>query len=229
MESKVLSIRFKVTDIAACYKILQAGGFITSEHSPGTAIRLILESSIAQQVKLKVIPELDEEYAIRILEEIGKDEPDEIVQPASLIDTLHELYGGGEVEPNLDKYIKNPETLTEDIEKDFKGPHARVLDELNKVSEPEISLPVEIADEVEEPIEKSVDIWSMTGKPLDELEKISPQDHIIKTYKEDDKGDKKMRENFQKCIEIIYARIPEEQWGTEKAQKLINNLYQEAM
>ena len=38
-----------------------------------------------------------------------------------------------------------------------------------------------------------------------------------------------MKALYKKCIEIIYERVNEGEWGTEKTQRHINNLFQDAM
>ena len=230
MASRVLSVRLEETAIAYCFQLLSDSGVNTARMGMSTAVKLIASGVIAQQLRLGALKEIAAEDAAKWLAKRETDNVPEIsFTTPTLADALKEVAGieGGEEELiTTEQATGEPNTgrTTEEFLADFATR-----------TQPDVGQDVEITDDADMDVvgdtNKARDkLMEMKFTPLTELFIKSPKDRILTGFQDDDAGgSEEQRSLFQRCIEVIYTVMPQEEWGSAKAQQHIQSLYEDVM
>jgi hypothetical protein len=180
------------------------------------AVKIVLETIVAQQEKLGTLDRIDAKTAEVFLEnhsDASSDEPS--------------VNAGVDFGAALRSVAENENR--EAIENSDGNVVERMFQEGRQ---PSIAKPIEVSEEEEEYVEtRDSGIWAVPYMPLADILEVAPDDVVVKKFiaSRGDKPINKMGELLQRCIEVVYKRVDSKTWGTPAVHKMVENLFQDNM
>ena len=197
MPSRVVHVRLDDWALIGCHDILKAGGKPVSDIPIATIVRQVVNALVRNmQLNDRIKTYTDEER----------------------LDRLHELYADDPLD--LDILLSDIVTPSREEEDDI----SEIVREAVRKIESE-GVPQNIASEVKiseaDPIEKvdvtPIDLLTQEFDPFFEFQRKAPKDRFIEWAET-------QNEIAQAAVCIVYTGLPQDLWGSDKAEQMITGL-----
>lgn len=237
MKSKVIAVRLPIATIAHCVDLLDKVGVNTSVLPLSTCVRHCLESAISIELKQGSIELRSDESANLLVENWKKDDPEVFSEAPSsaLLETLR-----SNIPKAFSEELRGPDQDPTDEETDavhmVHNREGESLDptvkalivKMQEESEPDIAQEeTEISEDVETAIKSKDELFTLKFLPFSEIKQTSPKDRLVLGFEDSkENADEETSDLYQRCIELIYLKLPADEWGTERAQKLVEDLFE---
>ena len=201
MPSRVVHVRLDDWAIIGCHDILKTGGKLADSISMSTMVRQVVNALVRNMQVSDKIPTYTQDERYDRLEEMYKEdilELDTILTPAEI---------QGVVESVEDSEIS-------DIVREAVG-------RIESAGEPQhISQEVTIAEATDElvPEPESVNLMHQMCTPFSVIKKRAPKDRLVEWAVEQD------NKIIKQAVAILYTGLPQELWGSNKAEEMIGGL-----
>ena len=196
--TRVIHLRLKDESLLGCMDLLEQAGMTTKDLPKATIVARSIEALISQLIQNKKLPD----YANPTAELESRFKiTTEVMLPSVTI-------------PEITEEHPIPDTTLRDMIK------SRV-DQLTKPAD--LSLPEETFNEnfevgeVKDMLSKPINIAETDMMPMDAIKQIAPKDR----YVEESEGNNLMAI----AVQIVYAQLPAQDWGSEMAGTLITPIY----
>ena len=202
MPSRVIHIRLDDWALLGCHDIVKSADKEVSNMPMATIVRHVVNALVRNMQMSEKIPVYNREDRLDRLQELYSDEP------LKLDVTLD----------NIDVELSDESTRDAEIDQIV----IEALKKIGEEGEPEdISKPVEISESsIPEGVTvvTAVDIMTQECEPFSSFKKKAPKDRFIEWAEAQDNS------IIQQAVAIIYTGLPQELWGSDKAEFMIAGL-----
>ena len=198
MTSRVVHVRLDDWALIGCHDILKSGGKVVAGIPMSTIVRQVVGALVRNMQLSERIPTYNEEARIKRVAELYMDEPFSLDEAIDLGSIVSERTEDDEILSLVKEAVSRIETEGE--------PQS-------------IAEPVEIseAEPVTEEEKPTLNLLTQDFIPFHLLAHKAPKDRFIEWAE-------KENDIIQAAVCITYTGLPQELWGSEKAEEMISDL-----
>ena len=198
MPSRVVHVRLDDWALIGCHDILKAGGKSVVDIPMATIVRQVVNALVRNMQLSDRISTYTKDEKLDRLKELYSDEPLDL----DILLTDFSKSGAGEEDDDILDIVKE------------------AVAKIEAESEPQnISKEVEIseADPIQEQDLTPIDLLAQEFDPFFAIQKKAPKDRFVEWAD-------KQNEIAQAAVCIVYTGLPQDLWGSEKAEEMITGL-----
>lgn len=203
MKTLTVNMRVDLIAVISCGDLCAKQGIDPSGQPTSTTVRTALETVMELLRQTGQVPDYQEEGDEALVERYNELFKEKI----QVIDDLDFT--------KLDQTFKNRRRDSKDRIAEIAG---QVEQRLTSSPIPNVKRSTE-ETEVGEPPKAGFDLTEAEALSIEEITKISPKDRLLEEVQKGELGPL-----YEIALCVAYKIIPVEQWGTEYAQQIINNL-----